>query len=127
MRLNNQILTDAIIEAAGGQEINCKTRSFGQDADYRFIRQGETVKKAIARLMANQSRKHKKKQEHREYPEVGSFKNTAEYFAMYDALNRHSYSGDGLCLPFTNLSDKHYAENDGQDVIDESHILERVL
>lgn len=126
MRLNNQILTDAIIEASSGQEINYKTRTFGQDADYRFIRRGETVKKAIARLMANQSRKYKK-QEAREFPKIGSFKNTAEYFAMYDALNRHSYSGDGLCLPFTNLSDKHYAENDGQDVIDESHILERVL
>ena len=126
MRLKNPMLTDSLIEASGGQEINYKVRTFGQEADYRFIRKGETVKKAIARLMANQSRKYKK-QDAREFPKIGSFNSTVEYFAMYDALNRHSYSDDGLCLPFTNLSDKHYAKNEGKDVIDESHMVKGVL
>ena len=122
MKLSRPKLTDTIIEASGGQEMNVKFRGFGAPAEYRFIKQGETVKQAIRRMMSARIKLHSQK-ERRSFPTVGEFETTLEYFEMYQKMNSNPYNADNPCLEFTNLSRAGYAQNEGQDVIDESYML----
>lgn len=122
MKLNSPILTDAIIKASSGQEINCKRRKFGEAADFRFIRKGETVQKAISRLMASLTRRANAK-EKRCFPQTGDFKSTFEYFEYYAQINQQGYRSnydESLCLPFNNLSKTNFARNVGEELIDET-------